>query len=94
VKIIASFLDYIRDSDSYAIIVTHMAREILKYSDVRVDGIEAQGLDKDYNLIVDRTPKINYFAKSTPELILKRMYEKSDGKLKEIYGEMLEKFNS
>ncbi len=94
VKIIASFLDYIRDSDSYAIIVTHMAREILKYSDVRVDGIEAQGLDKDYNLIVDRTPKINYFAKSTPELILKRMYEKSDGKLKEIYGEMLEKFNN
>jgi dsDNA-specific endonuclease/ATPase MutS2 len=93
VKIIASFLDYIRDSDSYAVIVTHMAREILKYSDVRVDGIEAQGLDRDYNLIVDRTPRINYFAKSTPELILRRMYEKSDGRLKEIYGEMLEKFS-
>ncbi|HTX61882.1 MAG TPA: endonuclease MutS2 [Methanobacterium sp.] len=93
VKIIASFLDYIRDSESYAVIVTHMAREILKYSDVRVDGIEAQGLDGDYNLIVDRTPRIDYFAKSTPELILRRMYEKSDGRLKEIYGEMLEKFN-
>lgn len=93
VKIIASFLDYIRDSDSYAVIVTHMAREILKYSNVRVDGIEAQGLDRDYNLIVDRTPRINYFAKSTPELILKRMYEKSDGRLKEIYREMLEKFS-
>lgn len=94
VKIIASFLDYIKDSDSYAIIVTHMAREILKYSDVRVDGIEAKGLDQDYNLVVDRTPRINYFAKSTPELILKRMYEKSEGKLKAIYGEMLEKFNT
>jgi len=94
VKIIASFLDYIGDSDSYAIIVTHMAREILKYSDVRVDGIEAQGLDRNYNLIVDRTPRINYFAKSTPELILRRMYEKSEGKLKEIYGEMLKKFNN
>ena len=93
VKIIASFLDYIKDSDSYAVIVTHMAREILKYSDVRVDGIEAQGLDRNYNLIVDRTPRIDYFAKSTPELILRRMYERSDGKLKEIYGEMLEKFN-
>jgi dsDNA-specific endonuclease/ATPase MutS2 len=93
VKIIASFLDYIGDSDSYAIIVTHMAREILKYIDIRADGIEAQGLDQNYNLIVDRTPRINYFAKSTPELILRRMYEKSDGKLKEIYGEMLEKFN-
>ena len=93
VKIIASFLDYISDSDSYAIIVTHMAREILKYSDVRVDGIEAKGLDSEYNLIVDRTPRIDYFAKSTPELILRRMYERSDGKLKYIYGEMLEKFN-
>ena len=71
-----------------------MAREILKYCDVRVDGIEAQGLDENYNLIVDRTPRIDYFAKSTPELILKRMYEKSEGKLKGIYGEMLDKFNS
>jgi dsDNA-specific endonuclease/ATPase MutS2 len=92
VKIIASFMDYVRDSDSYAIIVTHMAREILKYSDVRVDGIEAQGLDENYNLIVDRSPRMNYFAKSTPELILRRMYEKSHGRLKEIYGEMLQKF--
>lgn len=92
VKIIASFMDFVRDSDSYAVIVTHMAREILKYSDVRVDGIEAKGLDENYNLIVDRTPRMNYFAKSTPELILKRMYEKSDGKLKEIYSQMLEKF--
>lgn len=92
VKIIASFMDFIGDSDSFAVIVTHMAREILKYSDVRVDGIEAQGLDENYNLMVDRTPRMNYFAKSTPELILRRMYEKSDGKLKDIYGQMLEKF--
>jgi DNA mismatch repair protein MutS2 len=92
VKIIASFMDFIKDSNSYAVIVTHMAREILKYTNVRVDGIEAQGLDDEYNLIVDRTPRMNYFAKSTPELILKRMYQKSDGKLRDIYGQMLEKF--
>lgn len=92
VKIIASFIDFLLDSNSHGIIVTHMAREILKYSDVRVDGIEARGLDEDYNLIVDRTPRINYFAKSTPELILRRMYEKSDGKLKDIYRQILEKF--
>ncbi len=92
VKIIASFIDLLKDSDSYAVIVTHMAREIMKYTEVRVDGIEAKGLDENYNLIVDRTPKINYLAKSTPELILKMIYEKSDGKLKEIYGQMLEKF--
>ncbi len=92
VKIIASFMGFISASNSYAIIVTHMAREILKYSNVRVDGIEAQGLDENYNLIVDRTPRMDYFAKSTPELILRRMYEKSDGKLKNIYLQMLEKF--
>ncbi len=92
VKIIASFIDLLKDSDSYAVIVTHMAREIMKYTQVRVDGIEAKGLDENYNLIVDRTPKMNYLAKSTPELILRMIYEKSDGKLKEIYGQMLEKF--
>jgi DNA mismatch repair protein MutS2 len=92
VKIISSFMDFIGDSDSLAVIVTHMAREILKYTDVRVDGIEAKGLDENYNLIVDRTPRMNYFARSTPELILRRMYEKSDNKLKDVYRQILEKF--
>lgn len=92
VKIIASFIDLLKDSDSYAVIVTHMAREIMKYTEVRVDGIEAEGLDENYNLIVNRTPKMNYLAKSTPELILKMIYEKSEGKIKEIYRQMLEKF--
>lgn len=92
VKIISSFMDFIHDSESFAIIVTHMAREILKYTDVRVDGIEAKGLDEDYNLIVDRTPRMNHLAKSTPELILRRMHEKSDGKLQKVYEQILEKF--
>jgi dsDNA-specific endonuclease/ATPase MutS2 len=92
VKIIASFIDLLKGSDSYAVIVTHMAREIMKYTEVRVDGIEAKGLDENYNLLVDRTPKMNYLAKSTPELILRMIYEKSDGKIKDIYGQILEKF--
>jgi len=92
VKIISSFIDMIKDSNSYGIIVTHMAKELMKYTNIRVDGIEAKGLDKNYNLIVDRTPKMNFLAKSTPELILKRIYENSEGKLKEVYGEILKKF--
>jgi dsDNA-specific endonuclease/ATPase MutS2 len=92
VKIISSFITFIQDSKSFAIIVTHMAQEILKNTDVRVDGIEAQGLDEEYNLIVDRTPRMNYFARSTPELILRMVYQRSDGKLKDIYGKMLERF--
>ncbi|WP_414468269.1 MutS-related protein [Methanobacterium sp. ACI-7] len=92
VKIIASFIDLLKGSDSYAVIVTHMAREIMKYTEVRVDGIEAKGLDENYNLLVDRTPRMNYLAKSTPELILRMIYQKSDGRIKDIYGQILEKF--
>lgn len=92
VKIISSFIEMIKDSNSYAIIVTHMAKELMTYADVRVDGIEAKGLDENYNLIVDRTPKMNCLARSTPEFILKRIYENSEGKMKEVYGEILKKF--
>ena len=92
VKIISTFIDMIKESNSYGIIVTHMARELMNYTDVRVDGIEARGLDENYNLIVDRTPKMNFLAKSTPELILKRIYEKSDDELKAVYARILEKF--
>jgi DNA mismatch repair protein MutS2 len=94
VKIISSFMDLIRDSGSHGVIVTHLAREILKYTQVRVDGIEASGLDEEYNLMVDRTPRMDYLARSTPELILRRVYEKSDGEVKSIYGKMLEMFES
>ena len=93
VKIISTFIDMIKESNSYGIIVTHMARELMNYTNIRVDGIEAKGLDENYNLIVDRTPKMNFLAKSTPELILKRIYEKSEDKnLKEVYSRILEKF--
>ena len=57
-----------------------------------LSGRAAKGLDENYNLIVDRTPKMNFLAKSTPELILKRIYEKSDDNLKQVYARILEKF--
>ena len=84
--------EMIEESNSFAIIVTHMANELMKYTDIRIDGIEATGLDENYNLIVDRTPKMNYLAKSTPELIIKRMYNNSPPELKKVYGKILEKF--
>lgn len=92
VKIISTFIDMIKESNSYAVIVTHMAQELMNYTDIRVDGIEAKGLDENYNLIVDRTPRMNFLAKSTPELILKRIYEKSNPELKAVYSRILEKF--
>ena len=92
VKIIASFIDMMNETETIGIIVTHMAADIMKYTDIRVDGIEAKGLDENYNLIVDRIPKMNYLARSTPELILKMIYERSEGKTKKIYGKILDKF--
>lgn len=92
VKIISTFIDMIKETNSYGVIVTHMARELMNYTDIRVDGIEAKGLDEHNNLIVDRTPKMNFLANSTPELILKRIYENSNEELKEVYGRILEKF--
>ena len=95
IKIIIGFIEHIQNDKSYAIIVTHMAPEILKRTDnikIRTDGIEAKGLDENYNLIVDRTPKINYLANSTPELILRKIYEKSEEPLKSVYKDILDKF--
>ena len=95
IKIIIGFIEHIQNDKSYAIIVTHMAPEILKRTDnirIRTDGIEAKGLDENYNLIVDRTPKIDYLANSTPELILKKIYEKSEEPLKSVYKDILDKF--
>ena len=91
-KILSTFIELIKNSESYAVIVTHMAREITEEVNVRIDGIEAKGLDENYNLIVNRTPKMNYLAKSTPELIVKMLYQKSNGKTKKIYAKILEKF--
>lgn len=95
IKIIIGFIEHIQNDKTYAIIVTHMAPEILKRTQnnkIRTDGIEAKGLDENYNLIVDRTPKINYLANSTPELIIKRIYEKSEEPLKSVYKDILDKF--
>ena len=95
IKIIIGFIEHIQDKDSYAVIVTHMAPEILKHTSdvkIRTDGIEAKGLDEDYNLIVDRSPRIDYLANSTPELILTRVYETSEEPIKSVYKDILDKF--
>ena len=90
-RIVAAMIELVKASSSSIIVVTHMAREISKFTKARIDGIEAQGLDGEYNLVVDRTPKKNCMAKSTPELILRRLAETSEGDERKIYRELLEK---
>ena len=57
-----------------------------------MDGIEASGLGADLELLVDRTPKRNHLARSTPELIVKRLVEKSTGHAKALFGDILGMF--
>jgi hypothetical protein len=71
------------------VLVSHLG-EHLKFEFVRVDGIEAEGLDDDLNLIVDRQPKFGVVGRSTPELIVERLYRKSKGEIRSIFKELLE----
>jgi len=81
--------------DTTMMLVTHLAPAILDATgrdDLRVDGIEASGLGEDLELLVDRTPKRNHLARSTPELIVKRLVEKSNGHAKALFADILEMF--
>lgn len=100
-RIIASFIEQLADTNAVAVIVTHMAEEIVKLVDastraaIRIDGIEARGLDENYNLIVDRTPRYNYLARSTPELVVKKLLRRSRKRHeKKLYTKILEKMSA
>jgi dsDNA-specific endonuclease/ATPase MutS2 len=93
-RIIACMLDELNLRESVAVFVSHLAEEVLRYAKtpVRVDGIEASGLDEENRLIVNRSPRYNFLARSTPELILDRLVRSSDGPEKEFYARLLAKF--
>lgn len=91
-KIISGILEEIEENNGLGVFVSHLAESILKNTthQIRIDGIEAKGLDEDLNLIVDRNPRYNYLARSTPELIVERLARKNE-KI-EFYGKLLKKF--
>ena len=74
-KIIAATCEYFINLDSYLVIATHLGYEIQTClpKKARIDGIEAKGLDNEFNLIVDHNPVIGRLAHSTPELIVEKM---------------------
>jgi DNA mismatch repair protein MutS2 len=93
-RIIACMLDELNRRDSVAVFVSHLADEVRRFAEtpVRVDGIEAEGLDENNNLKVNRTPRYNFLAKSTPELILERLVRSTKGPEREFYARLLAKF--
>ncbi|RJU86143.1 MAG: hypothetical protein DWC02_05170 [Candidatus Poseidoniales archaeon] len=76
------------------LLVTHLAPAIIDASGrkLRTDGIEARGLDENLELIVDRTPRRNYLARSTPELIVRRLVERSSGEARDVFNSILGRF--
>jgi DNA mismatch repair protein MutS2 len=93
-RVLAAILEILGAQEkSLIVVVTHLAQQLMASMalPVRVDGIEAKGLDADYNLMVDRSPRINYLARSTPELIVERLLHRSDGPTKETYRRILDK---
>jgi DNA mismatch repair protein MutS2 len=94
-RIIGGILEALDENPhSIGVFVSHLAESIMEHTSgaVRVDGIEARGLDEHLNLIVDRNPRYNYVAKSTPELIVERLARQAKGSKKKFYERLLRKF--
>jgi dsDNA-specific endonuclease/ATPase MutS2 len=91
--IIAGILEALAEGASTAVFVSHLAGEIRDAAavDVAVDGIEAVGLE-DGELVVERSPRKDHLAKSTPELIVEKLAGEGDSN--GFYGRLLEKFDA
>lgn len=73
--IISASAEFFISKGCFMVIATHLGKEIQKNlpNNARVDGIEAKGLDENYDLIVDHNPVMGRLANSTPELIIEKM---------------------
>ncbi|MFW9869340.1 MAG: hypothetical protein ACFFEL_06925 [Candidatus Thorarchaeota archaeon] len=92
-NVIAGLIEILQsDPNTSTVICSHLAREIEEVTDVpiRIDGIEARGLDEELNLVVDRTPRFGVLARSTPELIVERLSKLAKSPKKEVYTKILE----
>lgn len=74
-EIISATAEYFLDRRCFLIIATHLGHEIQKSlpKGCRIDGIEAKGLDENFELIVEHNPVLGRLAHSTPELIVEKM---------------------
>ncbi|MEC8788816.1 MAG: hypothetical protein VXX17_01990 [Candidatus Thermoplasmatota archaeon] len=94
-RIIAGMLEAAEShSRTCMLLVTHLAPSIIEAAgkEMRTDGIEARGLDENLELIVDRTPRRNHLARSTPELIVRRLVERSQGDARNVFNSILGRF--
>lgn len=74
-RIVSATAEYFIEKKCFLIIATHLGQDIQKVlpPKTRIDGIEAKGLDENFELIVDHNPVLGRLAHSTPELIVEKM---------------------
>ncbi len=92
--ILAGLLDAAASNPLISVVmVTHIGASIRKkmIADARIDGIEAKGLDEQMELIVDRVPRIGIPARSTPELILRRLEARTNGSESDLFRSIIER---
>ncbi len=93
-KILSSLLKIADRKGHHVVVVSHLGQEFQEHDFLRIDGIEAKGLDERLNLVVERQPVFGRIGKSTPELIIERLREKNRGELRRIFTEILDSFRS
>ena len=95
-RILAEIMNAAATSSSLLLLVTHLARETLPHVKlpIRVDGIEAEGLDENGELIVDRQPKFNHIGSSTPKLIIMKLSKAAKKNDKALYRDILSSLES
>jgi len=74
-KIVNATAEYFINKNCFMIIATHLGQEISKHlpKNARIDGIEASGLDENFELMVNHNPVLGKIASSTPELIVEKL---------------------
>lgn len=98
-KVLASIFTLILSNrNNYGVFVTHLGELILSElsekdrGKIRLDGIQAKGLDDNLQLIVDRNPHYHYLANSTPELIIERLAKSGTEDQRQFFHQVLQKF--
>ncbi|MXV61171.1 DNA mismatch repair protein [Natronorubrum sp. JWXQ-INN-674] len=67
--------------DALGVFVTHLADDLEPLPpEARVDGIFAEGLNPDLELLVDYQPRFDTVGRSTPEFIVSRLVANADGR--------------
>jgi len=79
-KIISATVEYFIKRNAYLVVATHLGHEVKNFlpEKTRIDGIEAKGLNENFDLVVNHNPVKGRLANSTPELIVERLANSYD----------------